>query len=288
MKIEKLNAPRSVVGEGPLWDQTEQALFFVDLIGKKLLRFDPETGDSRLWEMPDVIGSLALRAKGGALVALKNGVHALDFDGGRIEPFALLPKLDPSVQFNDGKVDRRGRFIVGTMDTAMKDKIGALYSLSPDSALQPLDDGYCITNGPCWSPDNRVLYAADTLPHEIYQYDYDPETGAAANRRIFAKTHALGGLPDGATVDADGLYWTAICEGGAVAAFRPDGKLERKIEMPVKLPTSVMFGGPNLDRLFVTSLDPSVFGRPSAPEDGCLFVIDGLGARGLPEPRFAG
>jgi sugar lactone lactonase YvrE len=109
-----------------------------------------------------------------------------------------------------------------------------------------------------------------------------------SNRRLFANTRELGGIPDGATVDRDGLMWMAICEGAKVVAFRPDGKIERIIEMPVKLPASVMFGGPDLDLLYVTTIDPALLGRPAEPGAGELFVIEGLGTRGLPEPRYAG
>ncbi|MEY4377336.1 MAG: hypothetical protein RJB26_1886, partial [Pseudomonadota bacterium] len=137
--------------------------------------------------------------------------------------------------------------------------------------------------------DNRTFYFADSVPKNIYAYDYDPDTGSASNRRVFANTAQFGGIPDGATVDADGLVYSAICEGGVIAVYRPDGKVERTLEMPVKLPGSVMFGGPNLDLLFVTTLDPAFLGRNDGGEHaGHTFVIEGLGARGLPEARHVG
>jgi sugar lactone lactonase YvrE len=125
------------------------------------------------------------------------------------------------------------------------------------------------------------------LPYRIYAYDYDIDTGEVANRRLFADTRSLGGIPDGATVDVDGLMWMAICEGAKVVAYRPDGTIERTIDMPVKLPASVMFGGPKLEDLYVTSIDPRLLGR-EPDGGGDLFRISGLGARGIPELRYAG
>lgn len=290
MEIRRLNAPKCMVGEGPVWDVQEQALYFVDIVGKVVHRFDPATGAIRTWSVGKVIGSMALRQRGGAIVALVDGIYTLDFETGAVTPFALPPGRNPRCQFNDGKVDRRGRFIVGSGDSNLRDTqhIGSLYRLDIDGSLTELDQGIAISNGPCWSPDNKTLYFSDSIDYAIYAYDYDIETGTASNRRLFANTRELEGIPDGATVDTDGLMWMAICEGAKVVAFRPDGKLERVIDMPVKLPASVMFGGPNLDQLYVTTIDPALVGRPSGADAGATFVIEGLGARGLSEPRYAG
>jgi sugar lactone lactonase YvrE len=288
VKITRVETQRCKVGEGPVWDVAEQALYFVDIVGKLVLRHDPATGETRSWAVPGIIGSMALRAGGGAIVALQDGVHTLDFTSGETAPLALPDGLDPRIQFNDGKVDRRGRFVVGSTDSKMEKPIGDIFSLGGDGALTVIDRGICISNGPCWSPDDRIFYFSDSILNTIYAYDYDIASGGAGNRRLFANTAELGGIPDGATVDADGLIWMAICEGAKVVAFRPDGKVERIVDMPVKLTASVMFGGPDLDRLFVTSIDPAALGRPNQPDDGHMFVIDGLGARGLAEPRYAG
>jgi sugar lactone lactonase YvrE len=180
--------------------------------------------------------------------------------------------------------------VVGSGDSDLRDTrpVGSLYSLDSGGRLTQLDNGIAIANGPCWSPDNRTFYFSDSLPYSIFAYDYDIESGAVADKRLFADTHELGGIPDGATVDRDGLMWMAICEGQKVVAFRPDGKVERIIDMPVKLPASVMFGGPDLDLLFVTTIDPALLGRPAEEGAGHVFVIEGLGAHGIEEPRYAG
>jgi sugar lactone lactonase YvrE len=290
VRIQRTNAPRCRVGEGPVWDTREQALYCVDIVGKVVHRYDPASDATRTWNVGKVIGSMALREQGGAVVALKDGLYTLDFESGAVEPHALPKDLNPRVQFNDGKVDRRGRFVVGSGDSQLRDTqhIGSLYRLDADASLTELDTRIAISNGPCWSPDNETFYFSDSLIYSIYAYDYDIETGAVANRRLFADTRQLGGIPDGATVDRDGLMWMAICEGAKVVAFNPSGKIERVIDMPVKLPASVMFGGPDLDLLYVTTIDPTLLGRNAEDGGGDTWVIEGLGARGIPEPRYAG
>ena len=289
MNISKINTPRCMVGEGPVWDVAEQALYFIDILGKKVLRFEPSSGGTRSWDVPDIIGSMAIRTGGGAIIALANGVHTLDFETGVCTMLASNPDLNDQVQLADGKVDRRGRFIVGSSDRGMKEARGKLYVLEPGSTqLRAIDDDIFLANGPCWSPDDATFYHADSIRKIIYAYDYDIETGTVANRRPFASTEDLGGIPDGATVDAEGHIWSAICEGAKLVRFRPDGSIERIVEFPLKLPGSVMFGGPALDRLFVPTLSPAFMGREADPLDGSTYVIDGLDVKGLPEPRFGG
>jgi L-arabinonolactonase len=288
VRITQVDTPRCIIGEGPVWDVAEQALYFIDILGKKVLRFDPASGATQTWAVPDVIGSMALRAGGGALVALATGVHTLNFASGACTMLATSADLNDMVQLADGKVDRRGRFIVGSSDRAMEKARGKLYVLEGNPILREIDKDIIIANGPCWSPDNSILYHSDSIRKTIFAYDYDIDTGTAANRREFASTADLGGIPDGATIDSDGCMWMAICEGQKVVQFRPDGALERVIDMPVKCPASVMFGGAALDQLYVTSLSPAFLGREEAPLDGCTFVIEGLGVKGIEEPRYAG
>lgn len=287
MEITRAEVPRCQVGEGPVWDVAEQAMYYIDILAKAVFRWDPASGAVKSWNVPDIVGSMALRDGGGAIVALGSGVHTLDFGTGAVEPLALLNPADPEVQLADGKVDRAGRFVFGTSHRTMKEPRGGLYSLEGGKLTQ-LDDDVFLGNGPCWSPDNRTLYHADSLRHLIYAYDYDIATGRASNRRAFFDSSPWGPIPDGATVDADGNLWTAICEGGVVLCLSPEGKVLREIAFPTRIPASVMFFGPQLDRLFVPTIDPSFLGRQPAADDGYCFIIDGLGVRGLPEPRYNG
>lgn len=293
--ITPLDAPRCAGGENPMWDAERQVLHYIDNGGRKVHSFDPASGASRTLDMPGVITTLVLRRGGGAVVTLREGIFFLDLDTGKLDPIHPLPDPPPHV-YNDGKVDSAGRFVIGacTANFAEPGPDGGLFRLDPDLVLHRLDGDIHFSNGPCWSPDGGTFYFSDSWRDTTYAYDYDVRTGSVSHRRPFVVTSALGGSPDGATVDAEGLYWTALFRGGKIAAWRPDGTLVREIAMPVRLVSSVAFGGPQLDRLFVTTIAHDVTaeaqGQASAPEDlaGCLFVIDGLGARGRPEPLFAG
>ena len=296
MKITRLDAPRCDGGENPMWDPARQVLHYIDNTGMKVHTYDPASGTSRTLQMPSVITTLVLRQGGGAVVTLRSGVHFLDLETGALE--LLHPLADPPPHvFNDGKVDSRGRFVIGasTANFAHPGPDGGLFRLDPDRSLTRLDTGVHFSNSPCWSPDGSTLYFSDSWINTTYAYDYDVETGDVSNRRPFVNTSDLGGLPDGATVDTDGLFWVAVFRAGKVAAYRPDGRLERVIDMPVKLVSSVGFGGPELDRLYVTTIAHDVAGaaqgdRPGEPDEqaGSLFVIEGLGVCGRPEPSFAG
>lgn len=288
MEITRLDLPRCKVGEGPVWDVAEQALYYIDILERKVFRWHPASGEHRAWHVPQMIGSMALREGGGAVVALPDGVHALDLDTGAVTPLALFDPADPAIQLADGKVDRAGRFLFGTSHRQAKEPLGGLYSLGADRTIAQIDLEVILGNGPCFSPDDRTLYHADSMRHLIYAYDYDLGTGAASNRRPFFDSSAYGPIPDGATVDASGDMWVAICEGGVVLQLSPEGEVKRAIDMPTRLPASCMFFGPDLDRLFVPSIDPSFLGREPAEADGWCYVIDGLGVQGLPEPRYRG
>src|SRR5690606_21921281 len=181
-----------------------------------------------------------------------------------------------------------GRFVFGTSHRQAKEAVGGLYSLGLDGAVAQLDRELILGNGPCFSPDDRTLYHADSMRQTIYAYDYDLAAGRAANRRLFFDTTPYGPIPDGATIDANGDMWVAICEGGVVLQLSPQGEVKRSIAMPTKLPASCMFFGPDLDRLFVPSIDPSFLGREPEEGDGWCYAIDGLGVRGLEEPRYHG
>ena len=234
---------------------------------------------------------MCLRKDGGAIVSLARGFHTLDMQTGEVELIHDPEPDKPKNRINDGKVDRQGRFVAGSMDTMEEGPNGALYRLDPDFSVHKLDDGILVSNGPCWSPDGRTFYFSDTWSKEIWAYDYNTETGAVSNRRTFATIDVTGGGGvDGATVDAEGCVWSALVYIGKLVRLTPDGKVDRVIDMPVKKVTSVMFGGPNLDILYVTSMAQPPL--PRFPGDGrlrgSLFAIHDLGIRGLPEMRFAG
>jgi L-arabinonolactonase len=291
LRIELLIDAHAELGEGPIWDLAEQRLYWIDSLRAKVHSCDVSGGDARAWSVPEHIGSLALRVGGGAVVSLRDGFYTLDFATGACRKLADPDPGKPRIRMNDGKVDRQGRFVAGYMDYEERDPICALFRLDAGGAVAKLDDGIICSNGPCWSPDGRAFYFADTGEREIWAYDYDPASGNATNRRIFASfpSHGLKGLPDGATVDAEGFVWTVSVYEGKLVRFAPGGQLDRIVGLPVESTTSLSFGGPNLDIAFVTSMARTVKGaRPKEREAGGLFAVTGLGVRGLPEPRFAG
>jgi sugar lactone lactonase YvrE len=289
VKISRIEACRCQLGEGPVWDAADEALYFLDIAGQAIHRYRPADGSTARWATPLRPGAMALRQGGGAVVAMQNRIDALDFATGDFEPIAIADTQPAEALFNDGKVDRQGRFVIGSC-SGLEDPrpIGGIYSLGSDHRLEMIETNITFSNGPCFSPDGTILYFSDSADFACYAYDYDCATGRVANKRLFADTRPLGGMPDGATVDSDGLVWMAIFRGGKVIAFRPDGKVERIVDMPVSLAVSTMFGGPDLDQLYVTTIDPTFFGEPAEDGAGYLYVIEGLGARGLPEPRYAG
>lgn len=288
MKINRLDVPKAMVGESPVWDAAGQALFWIDILGCAVWRYHPETLAVQSWSLPSPAGSMVLRQGGGALVALADGVYTLDFTSGACSWLAGSPLLHEGLVLADGKVDRSGRFIVGSSDRSMREPLGMLFALDPGaSELRMIDKDIILANGPCWSPDNATFYHADSVRQIIYAYDYDLDSGKVGSRRVFATTHDLGGIPDGATVDASGFLWSAICEGSKLVRFDPDGQIDRIVDFPQKLPGSVTFGGLGFDELFVPTLSPAFLGREADPFDGSMFIIEELGVTGLPEPKFA-
>ena len=274
------------VGEGALWDVLEQALFWVDIPSGRLHRFDPATGENRIWEMGEPIGCLALREPGGAVVALRSGFHLFDFATGKKTPVSDPEADRPQNRFNDGATDRQGRFWAGTMRTDEPAPEGAFYRLGPDLSCTRWQGGIYTTNGLAFSADGRTMYCSDSNPQvrTIWACDYDPATGTPGSRRVFFDTREVAGRPDGGTVDADGCYWMAGVGGSQLVRLTPAGRIDRIVALPVERPTRPAFGGSDLDVLFVTSIGAG----STQPQAGGIFALTGLGVRGVPEVRFGG
>ncbi|MGR8919903.1 MAG: SMP-30/gluconolactonase/LRE family protein [Gammaproteobacteria bacterium] len=302
MTIECVVDAGNHLGEGPVWDVEEGALYWVDGTGRRvgnpsIWRLDPRTGKTRHWSLDHDVGAMALRKDGNAVLALDDGFYLFDFDSGELELITLIDAEHERSRLNDGKVDRRGRFFAGGMDDKEELEMCGLWRLDPDLRVSKVDEGIICSNGPCWSPDDRTFYFADTFQQKMWAYDYDIDSGTLSNKRDFASTADEAGFFDGSTVDAEGCVWNALVIGGELIRYAPDGTEERRIGMPVKNITSVIFGGDNLDEIYVTSMarvsHPAVhehFAREVRPQflAGGLFRIKGLGIQGIPEPRFAG
>jgi len=293
MDVRAIVDCKNSLGEGPLWDVEDQKIHWIDSLGNKVFRANADGSGVEVWDVPAKIGSMAIRRKGGAILSLQNGFHEFDFKTGQCRLIVDPEPDNPHTRLNDGKVDRHGRFIAGSMDMREKEKIAALYRLDPDLSLHKLLGDINVSNGPCWSPDDRIFYFADSWSMEISAYDWDAATGTPKNKRTFVafdKARRENGVPDGATVDAEGYLWSAAVFSGELRRFAPSGKLDRAVPLPVRNVTSLNFGGPNLDIIYCTTIGQiHLPGLPNdGPSGGGLFAVHGLGIKGLPEPRFGG
>ena len=261
---------------------------FVDIERSQIHGFDPATGARRSWTAPCRVGSIAVRAAGGFVAGTQDGFALLDPDAGTFEVIDHPEADTPTNRFNDGKADPHGVFWAGTMDDGKRDRSGVLYALRPDHRWTAVDLGYRITNGPAFSPDGTILYHTDTVDRTTFAFDLTP--GGVTNRRVFRDWRDVNGNPDGMTTDAAGHLWVAFWGGGCVRRVAPDGTIVGEYSLPVANVTSAAFGGPDLDRLFVTSaraeLDAAALA--SQPLAGALFELVGHGVRGLDGGVWAG
>jgi D-xylonolactonase len=276
----------AVLGEGPVWVEREQALYWVDIKGRRIFRRTSH-GALTQWGTPLRVCSLAPREGGGFVGGTERGFAWIDPEAERYDVFAN-PEPDRSTnRFNDGKLDRAGRFWAGTMDDAERAASGALYRLDGTKPVR-LDDGYKVTNGPAFSPDGRTLYHNDSALQLTYAFDLD-EAGQLSNKRVFARFSEGQGYPDGMTVDSKGCLWIAFWDGWCLRRFSPGGECLGVLEVPVQRPTSCAFGGPGLDQLFISSasIGLSEEEKGAQPQAGGLFLAE-PGVAGLPDRPSAG
>lgn len=276
----------AVLGEGPIWIEREAALYWLDIKGRKIFRLAGGTRSE--WPTPFRVGSLTPREAGGFVAGTDEGLAEIDLEKNRFEIVARPEEQLPDNRFNDGKVDRHGRFWAGSMDDREREATGTLYRIDPGFSWTAVDRGYKVTNGPAFSPAGDVMYHSDSARQVTYAFDLD-EAGNAANRRTFLQFGPGDGFPDGMTVDSEGCLWIAFWDGWCVRRFSPSGERLKTVRVPVSKPTSCAFGGPNLDQLYVTSasvgLDAAAL--EMQPNAGGLFMFT-PGVRGLADVPFAG
>ena len=270
-----------------MWSPGEGALYWIDWLERRLFRFDLAAAEFTHWETPQIPGSLALRAAGGLVVALAHGFFLFDPSTGAFDLIGDPDSDQPDTALNDGKCDRKGRFWAGTMHDENRDPKGALFRLDADHSIHRMVPGITMSNGIAWSPDDRVLYFADSRLCSIFACEFDLDAGAVGSPRVFAETSGPG-VPDGSTVDSEGYLWSAQFNEWKVVRYDPRGRVDRIVELPVSQPTSCMFGGPGLDQLYVTTARYEMDAAEVAaqPLAGALLVLD-VGIRGLPEPGYA-
>ena len=283
---------RAKLGECPLWSVEEDRLYWVDIDGRAVHRFDPATGRDESVDVQGRPGSLALtREAGQLLVAMEGRLGFLTFDDGSWRDWVELEQDGNGNRLNDGRCDPAGRFWVGTMfdPAATKQATGSLYRVEPDGTKAVLRTEIGVPNATAFSPDGRTMYFADTHRDVVWSYAYDADTGEATDERVFLDFTDLPGHPDGACVDEDGGFWIACVFGSAVLRAAPDGRIDQRIDVPVLKPTMPAFGGPDRSTLFVTTIGGggSHAVDPSEPDAGGIFAVE-TRYHGLPETPFGG
>ncbi|MBM6594372.1 SMP-30/gluconolactonase/LRE family protein [Microvirga pudoricolor] len=280
---------RAELGECPIWSVDEQALFFVDIKGRALHKFSPGTGAHTVVPMPEDIGCIGFRKGGGFIAGFRSGLWTLDPQGRRETMLSENPEDQQTSRFNDGRVDPVGRFFAGTIDEPKDGGKAHLYRYDR-RGLAVMAGSLLTSNGVAFSPDARTLYHADTPTFTVWRYAYDPATGDATGKQIFVRlqpTETDRGRPDGAAVDAQGCYWTALFDGGRIQRYSPAGELLAEHPVPARCPTMVAFGGPDLKTLYVTSARTGRSAEELArlPHSGSLFSMP-VDVPGLPENSF--
>lgn len=285
-QVQRLLHLNNRLGEGPVWNVNERALYWVDIDGHRFYRYHPATGAQEHFDVGQPIGVLRFRKSGGLVMALRDGLAFWDAQTPSLRFIANPEPGKPQARFNDGAVDRLGRFWAGTLAPGATSR---LYRLDPDLSLHTMETGITVSNGIGWSPDNRTMYFTDSRIHMIYAYDFDLASGTITHRRAFVHTPDDPSTPDGLTVDSEGFIWCARWGGWKVVRYDPTGKVEREIRLPVEYPTSCAFGGETLDELYITSAWTrlSEAQRKEQPAAGDIFRLK-TNIKGLPEPLFAG
>jgi len=281
-RTEPVGRIRCQWGESPIWWQG--ALYFVDIAGHRVHRYDPADGSERSWDVGQCVGTVVPRASGGLVIAGDHGLFFLDEDSGALTPIADPERDLPGNRFNDGKCSPDGRFFAGTMSLTRRPGAATLYRLDPDLSIHKAFGPVTTSNGLAWSADGATVYYIDTPRREVLAFDY--ADGQLLNPRSVIATSHIEASPDGMTIDSNGCLWIAFCHGGCVSCFDPaNGNELHRIALPCLETTACAFGGPDLADLFVTT---GVHKTAKEEHAGRLFVIRGLQVTGMPTHAFGG
>lgn len=296
-KLEMAARLESIIGEGPCWDDRSEILYWIDILGKKIYCLNPYTNMMQTYKTNQFIGCLALRRKSGLICALQDGIYGFNPMNGLMT--GLLPRPDGNYKynrFNDGKCDPAGRLFVGTMSNLANNgkggdnNIGTLYQINKDWQVKEAVSNVTISNGLAWSPDYKKLYYIDSPTREISVFDYYIETGEIANRRVAIDFRSEAGIPDGMTIDEEGLLWIAHWGGWKVSCWNPaNGRKHMEINLPCQNVSCCTFGSRKLDTLYITTAREGLdlTEMKNQPEAGSLFAIC-PGSKGLRSYRFEG
>jgi len=284
-------ATPALLGESPMWHPTEQVLYFADIPGHRLNRFDPSSGALSHWQFDTDVASLAPRLDGTLLLAMRDGLFRFDPESGERARLAPPPYDPAKERFNDGKCDPQGRFWVGTIYEPREPPLATLHCWWRGE-LTKRADGITVSNGLAWSPNGRTMYWSDTRSGTVYAFDFEPNDGSLSGKRVFASFPAkradqplddYGGRPDGAAVDAEGCYWVAMFEGQRLLRLSPEGEIVRTVRLPVRCATMPCFGGPALKTIYITTARENRSPREliEQPLAGCVLALD-VDVPGLP------
>lgn len=295
VEIARVGSEVALLGECPVWSETDQCLYWEDIDGKAIHRTDPITQAIESRDLPGRPGSFVFtQTPGRLLVAMENSLEWLDWASGEVSHFIDVEAVSLGNRLNDGRCDHAGRYVVGTMHPVAEAGRfdGSLYSIDASGNVETLESDVGIPNSTVFDRDRGRMYWADTFHATIWQWDYDLETGMRSNKSVFFDYNAVPaarGLPDGGCLDSDGCLWSASVNGWALTRITPDGAIDRVVELPVAMPTMPAFGGPDLTTIYVTSINGGQIDatRSAGVPAGALLAVD-AGVQGVPEPRFAG
>lgn len=289
-QVESVLNAQAHLGECAIWSEREQVFYWVDILAPALNRFDPATGENRVYPMPAHIGCFGLRENGGFIVALRNGIFLTDAEGNIEKQVGDNPTDHGKSRFNDGHVDLFGNFWAGTIWEPRDHKGGKLVRVKPTGECEVMAGDVLVSNGLGFSPNGKWMFHTDTPNHILYRYPLD-ENGNLGEREVLREfERGTGGRPDGAAFDSEGYYWTAMFDGGRVLRIHPEtGETVDEIKLPVRWPTMVAFGGADLKTLYITSSRENRSAEELAeyPLSGNVFAVR-VNVAGRPEPLYRG
>lgn len=290
MELVQVSKTPATLGEGPCWHREEKVLYWIDIYGKKLRRYNPADDSHDEWDMGQMIGTVAPRAKGGLIVALENGFAFFDPATEKLEHLDTVDD-HPESRFNDGKCDPQGRFWVGSMDNVKEERpMGKLYRVDADGSVNVMDEGITISNGLSWSPDHKTMYYIDSPTKNIFAYDFEADSGNISNKRVAITLNDEQGWPDGMTIDSEGMIWLAHWAGKRVCRWNPNtAEVLETIPTPAPHTSCCCFGGDDLTDLYITTARKGLSDEQleANPLSGHLFCMKAP-ISGAPTYSFAG
>jgi len=280
----------NALGEVPLWHATTQCLWWIDVRTPSIQHWNPSTGTHQIYDLPTTsVGSWAFRRQGGMLLSLQDGLYSFNPVNGHTTRLLTLESDISGHRLNDGRADNLGRFWIGTMHDTVRGATGSMYRVDPDLSVHKAFDQVDIPNSTVFSPDDKLMYFADSPAKKIWVFDFDLAEGRVFNRRLFVDCASDNGVPDGSAIDQDGCLWNANYGGGRIVRYTPQGNIDRIVQLPVTQPTCCTFGGPNLDTLYITTARQKLTQEQLAPQPlaGGLFALN-TSTQGVPVAAFAG